>query len=75
MEWISVNERTPKQKQNVLVIGDYINELEPVKKKQIGLVEWGNKNNSDLLNQCYYPERFTNITHWCEIPKQPEQTK
>jgi hypothetical protein len=73
MKWISVDERTPKTNQIVLVLGNYKNELGCNKKKRTGLVAWVTKENSDLLNQCYYCEWVENITHWCEIPEQPKQ--
>ena len=73
MKWISADERTPKQGQIVLVIGDYINELELVDYNKIGLVSWGTREDSYLFNQRYYAEWFTNITHWCEITEHPNQ--
>lgn len=73
MKWISVDERTPKTNEIVLVIGLYYNGINDRYYNRMGLVEWDSKDNSYLFNQCFYPEWFTNITHWCEIPEQPKQ--
>jgi hypothetical protein len=74
MEWISVDERTPKPKQIVLVIGDF-NTISStnILRKEKGFVSWSDSSESPCVNQGFYYLYFTNITHWCEIPEQPKQ--
>ena len=66
--WISVEEKTPKKGQQVLVYGILCTELNtPRNKKSIGLVAWDSANCSSCSDTCYYPMEYTNITHWQPI--------
>jgi hypothetical protein len=72
MNWISVKERTPKNGEQVLVFGYLETELQDKAKKQtIGLVEWQDRYSSNCYDMCYYHMDYHDITHWCEIPKEP----
>ena len=72
MKWIEVKERTPKEGEKVLVFGFKETELGGKRdEKSIGLVEWRDKNSSDCSDVCYYYMEYGEITHWCEIPKEP----
>ena len=72
MNWIDVKERTPKQGEKVLVLGLKETELEgKIDEKTTGLVEWDNEARSGCIDVCYYYMEYSEITHWCEIPKEP----
>lgn len=73
MIWISVKERTPKKGEQVLVFGYLDTELSSnrVPKPTVGLVEWGSEKKSDCSDMCYYHMEYQDITHWCEVPKEP----
>ena len=74
MKWISVDERTPKRGQIVLVIGDYETQLsDGIEDNKTGLVAWWSTECSDCVDESFYKMWYTNITHWCEIPEQPKQ--
>ena len=73
MKWISVDERTPKQGQIVLVIGDFDTQLSyGIEEHKTGLVTWWSKERSDCVDELFYSMWYSNITHWCEIPEQPK---
>tara|TARA_R110002074_G_scaffold35454_4_gene96711 strand:+ start:864 stop:1091 length:228 start_codon:yes stop_codon:yes gene_type:complete len=72
MNWIDVKERTPKQGEKVLVFGFKETELGGKKyERTIGLVEWKNETSSNCADVCHYYMEYSEITHWCKIPEEP----
>lgn len=70
MEWFSVNDKTPKQGQQVLVIGCLDTELTERNEKivaSIGLVYWTNIDYSQCCDTCFYSMNYNRITHWSPV--------
>lgn len=68
MNWISVEERTPKQGERVFVIGFLNTELGGNRLEQsAGVVTWDSAEKSDCPDHCYYWLEYINITHWHPI--------
>ena len=72
MIWISVKDRTPKKGEQVLVFGYLETELGGIaSNRSVGLVEWESIERSTCYDMCYYDMNYQDITHWCNIPREP----
>ena len=75
MNWISIKDGVPKKGEQVLVFGHLETELGGrANNPCIGLVEWGSIEESECSDMCYYDMNYQDITHWCNVPKEPNQT-
>ncbi len=69
MEWISVKDRLPKNKQRILMycIREFVND-EPI---VIGHYQTGDYEN--FISTCFVEDEMSDITHWMPLPEPPNQ--
>lgn len=74
MIWKHIKDEKPKKGAQVLVFGYLETELGGKSgSPNVGLVEWESEKTSVCWDTCYYHMEYQDITHWCEIPKNPNE--
>ena len=73
MKWISVKDRLPKLRQEVLVWYDNGYEVAYLQKFEPPKLQYPQFNNVEMFEWCFGDFEDFDVTHWQELPEPPKE--